>query len=157
MQTGKKYFNKTSKKQIKMNKTLFVLLSISILISSCVKQDTPTNPLNDRVDTTTNSQSKLGMFMSGPFGRVSGSAKIYSMNNMHTLALENVDISNGPDLHVYISKEILPVNYIDLGRLKSTMGNQVYEIPGNPDFTQYKYALIHCQQYNHLFGSAELK
>ena len=140
-----------------MNKTLFVLLSISILISSCVKQDTPTNPLDDRVDTTTNSQSKLGMFMNGPFGRVTGSAKIYSMNNMHTLALENVDISNGPDLHVYISKEIFPVNYIDLGRLKSTMGNQVYEIPGNPDFTQFKYALIHCQQYNHLFGSAELK
>ena len=140
-----------------MNKTLFVLLSISILISSCVKQDTPTNPLDDRVDTTTNSQSKLGMFMNGPFGRVTGSEKIYSMNNMHTLALENVYISNGPDLHVYISKEIFPVNYIDLGRLKSTMGNQVYEIPGNPDFTQFKYALIHCQQYNHLFGSAELK
>ncbi len=140
-----------------MKKTAFVLLSISILISSCVKQNTPTNPLDDRVDTTTNSQSKLGMFMNGPYGRVSGTAKIYQLNNMNSLALENVSISNGPDLHVYISKEILPVNYIDLGRLKSTMGNQVYEIPGNPDFTQYKYALIHCQQFNHLFGSAELK
>jgi hypothetical protein len=26
-----------------------------------------------------------------------------------------------------------------------------------PDLSVYKYALIHCQQYNHLFGSAALK
>jgi hypothetical protein len=49
------------------------------------------------------------------------------------------------------------MNFIDLGRLQSTSGNQVYTIQGNPDFTQYKYALIHCQRYNHLFGSAELR
>ncbi len=140
-----------------MKKILFVLFSITVLFSACVKQDTPTNPIDDRVDTTTNMQSRLGMFMNGPYGRVSGDAKIYTLNNKHTLALENVNISNGPDLHVYISKEILPVNYIDLGRLQSTIGNQVYIIPGNPDFTKYKYALIHCQRFNHLFGSAELK
>lgn len=140
-----------------MKKILFVLFSITGLFSACVKQDTPTNAIDDRVDITTHTQTKLGMFMNGPYGRVSGDAKIYTVNNMHTLALENVVISNGPDLHVYISKEILPVNYIDLGRLQSTIGNQVYVIPGNLDFTKYKYALIHCQRFNHLFGSAELK
>ena len=66
-------------------------------------------------------------------------------------------ISNGPDLHVYLSKEAFPVNFIDLGRIKSTSGNQLYTISGMPDFVQYKYALIHCQRYNHLFGSALLK
>ena len=79
------------------------------------------------------------------------------MGTTHMLQLENVSISNGPDLHVYISKEVIPVNYIDLGRLQSISGNQVYQIPGDPDFTKYKYALIHCQRYNHLFGSAELR
>jgi hypothetical protein len=73
------------------------------------------------------------------------------------LKFQAVTISNGPDLHVYLSKEVLPVNYIDLGRLQSTSGNQVYELTGNPDFSQYKYALVHCQRYNHLFGSAELR
>ena len=140
-----------------MKKMLFVLISFSFLLIACIKENTPTNPVDDRVDTTTNSQSKLGMFINGPYGSVSGNAKIYTLNNMHTLALENVVISNGPDLHVYISKELLPVNYIDLGKLQSTLGNQVYEIPGNPDLVQYKYALIHCQRYNHLFGSAELR
>lgn len=94
--------------------------------------------------------------MNGPYGSVTGGAKVFKENDTFTLQLLNVNISNGPDLHVYISKEVLPVNFIDLGKLKSTMGNQVYDIPGNPDFTQYKYALIHCQQYNHLFGSAVL-
>jgi hypothetical protein len=88
---------------------------------------------------------------------VSGTAKIYFQNNQFKLALENVLISNGPDLHVYLSKELLPATFIDLGKLQSVAGNQVYDIPGNPDFSQYKYALIHCKQYNHLFASAELR
>jgi hypothetical protein len=126
-------------------------------LASCKKNDTPTIPLDNVVDTTMTTGDYRGMFINGPYGSVSGSAAIYFQNNQYLLALEGVTISNGPDLHVYVSKEILPVNFIDLGRLQSTGGNQVYTIPGSPDFTQYKYALIHCQRYNHLFGSAELR
>jgi hypothetical protein len=140
-----------------MKKILFIVFSASLLFTACVKENTATNPVDDRVDTTVNMQKKIGMFADGPYGRVSGEAKVFCVNNKFTLALENVVISNGPDLHVYLSKEVQPVNYIDLGKLQSTMGNQVYEISGTPDFTQYKYALIHCQRYNHLFGSAELR
>jgi hypothetical protein len=139
-----------------MKQILFLLIACSLVVSSCIKENTPTNPVDDRADTTSTSV-KTGMFINGPYGSVSGTARIVTLNNKFTLALENVVISNGPDLHVYISKEVQPVNYIDLGRLQSTMGNQLYEIPGNPDFTQYKYALVHCQRYNHLFGSAELR
>lgn len=65
--------------------------------------------------------------------------------------------SNGPDLKVYLSKELQPVNFINLGALKSVNGNQVYGVTGMPDIMEYKYALVHCQAFNHLFGSAELK
>jgi hypothetical protein len=58
---------------------------------------------------------------------------------------------------VYLSKEVQPISFVNLGPLKSTNGTQLYNIPTGVDFTQYKYALVHCQQYNHLFGSAELK
>ena len=157
MQAGKKYFTNQPRQNFNMKKLLFLLSSVILVFTGCVKQDTPTNPIDEKVDTAVSMQARLGMFINGPYGSVSGNAKIYTMDNMHTLALENVTISNGPDLHVYISKELLPVNYIDLGRLQSISGNQLYTIPGNPDFTQYKYALIHCQRYNHLFGSAELR
>jgi hypothetical protein len=139
-------------------KSSIIISFLSVcLLAACSRDDSPTAPLNDTVDTTMNMSSYRGMFINGPYGSVNGRAAIYLQNSQYLLALENVSISNGPDLHVYVSKEILPVNFIDLGRLQSTMGNQVYTIPGNPDFSQYKYALIHCQRYNHLFGSAELR
>jgi Electron transfer DM13 len=136
---------------------LFMMVCLTVAVSSCVKENTPTIPLNNNIDTTTAMSRYMGTFMNGPYGSVSGATRIYFQNNGFILALEGVRISNGPDLHVYLSKEIQPVNYIDLGSLQSVSGNQLYSIPGSPDFSQYKYALIHCQRYNHLFGSAELR
>jgi hypothetical protein len=133
-----------------------IIILLIIGFTACIKENTPVIPLNDSVDTGAMGQ-QMGNFMNGPYGMVSGSAKVYKQDNEYVLALQNVSISNGPDLHVYVSKEVIPVNFIDLGSLKSTIGNQVYSIPGNPDFSQYKYALIHCKRYNHLFGSAELQ
>ena len=86
-----------------------------------------------------------------------GTAKVYKQNNQLLLALVDMIISNGPDLHIYLSKEADPINFIDLGKLKSTNGNQVYEIPVNTDLSMYNHALVHCQLYNHLFGNTELK
>jgi len=101
-------------------------------------------------------QLNSGEFINGPYGSVSGKAAVYSINDSLLLSLQNMIISNGPALYVYLSKEMLPVNFIDLGPLQSTKGNQLYVIPGKPDFSQYRYALIDCKQYNHLFGSAAL-
>jgi Electron transfer DM13 len=140
-----------------MKKNLIVLITGLIFFTSCKKDKASTAVLNETTDTTTAAKKLMGTFMNGPYGTVMGGVQVYEENNTFTLQLQNVTISNGPDLHVYISKEEQPVNFIDLGKLKSTMGNQVYNIPGKPDFTQYKFALIHCQQYNHLFGSASLQ
>ena len=137
---------------------LFFSLFVIFLISSCVKDNTPKAPVNNPVDTTMAMSRFSGTFGNGPYGVVTGSARIYlKNNNQYILALENFNSSNGPDLHVYLSKEVLPVNYIDLGRLQSVSGNQQYPLTGSINLSEYKYALIHCQQYNHLFGSAELK
>jgi|SRR5204863_4455186 len=117
-----------------MIKIRTIIIAIVIGLGGCVKENTPVFPLNDNVDGGT-TQQQMGNFINGPYGSVSGNAKVYRQDNEYVLALQSVFISNGPDLHVYISKEILPVNFIDLGSLKSTNGNQVYVIPGNPDFT----------------------
>lgn len=139
-----------------MKQLLIVLLLTITFFSSCIKQRTPDVALNEVVDTTVK-QKYTGAFVNGPWGKVSGKAIIsQAYNGQFSLVLDSVTISNGPDLYVYLSKEIQPVNFISLGKLKATMGTQVYPINGMPDFTEYKYALIHCQQYNHLFGSALL-
>lgn len=141
-----------------MKKTLAFLIMIMFIAFSCTKNDgTAAITLNDRVDTIAKivTSTMPGTFISNG-ENVKGLAKVYTKDGKLTLALEDFSTNNGPDLHVYLSKEKQPVNFIDLGKLKATAGNQLYDISGMPDFTQYKFALIHCQQYNHLFGSAEI-
>jgi len=144
-----------------MKKIFYFVVFVALISLSCSKQNqTPEARLNEKLDSAGNAAwlQYAGRFINGPYGSAMGSAKIYQLGNTQfILALDSITISNGPDLHVYLSKEVQPLNFIDLGRLKSTNGNQLYEISGMPDFSAYKYALIHCQQYNHLFGSAALK
>ncbi len=82
--------------------------------------------------------------------------KIYLKENKYIVSFENFSTNNGPDLKVYISKKMYPVNFIKLGDLRSTKGNLLYDIPGTPDFMIYKYVQIYCEKYDHLFGYALL-
>ncbi|MEP6597692.1 MAG: DM13 domain-containing protein [Ginsengibacter sp.] len=134
---------------------IFTIATITFF-SSCKKASTETlDQMINPADTTAKLQYG-GTFASGPSGTVTGLAKIYKKEGKYILALENFVTTNGPDLKVYLSKEKFPVNFIKLGNLQSTNGNQLYDIPGTPDFTNYRYALIHCEKYNHLYGYAEL-
>lgn len=83
----------------------------------------------------------------------SGMVKIYLENNQYKLSIENYTISSGPDLKVYLSKSNTPNDFVNLGNLNATT---VYSIPQSVDLKEYKFVLIHCQQYNHLFAVAEL-
>ena len=139
-----------------MKKISFVLLTLVLIATACSKQNaTPTTPLNEMVDTVAVLKYS-GALMNGNEGTVMGTINIYLKDSRYQLELQDFSVTNGPDLHVYLSKEVQPVNFIDLGKLKSTTGNQLYDIPGTPDFSEYKYGLIHCQQYDVLFGKSEL-
>lgn len=143
-----------------MKKTFYALSLVCIVVlSSCTKSGyAPEQTTNDTIDSTSTSLQLRGILESGPYGTVTGVVKIFTDTlGKYNLLLDSFSTSNGPDLHVYLSQEVQPIHFIDLGKLKSTNGTQSYSITNTPDFTQYKYALIHCQQYNHLFGSAELK
>jgi hypothetical protein len=125
--------------------------------TGCKKESTPTASLNEQVDpSTAKPESNSGDFINGPYGAVSGSARIYVTDGKYQLALMNFQATNGPDLKVYISKEQEPAHFVNLGSLKSTSGNQVYEIPDGVNVTDYTYALIYCKQYSHLFGYTKL-
>lgn len=135
-------------------KSIFlVVLAIMPVLISCNK--TSTVRLDEMVSTESMLKSD-GSFIGYGSEKVSGQAKIYVADNKYMLKLENFSSSNGPDLKVYLSKASSPLDYISLGDLKSTNGNQVYEISGTPDFTKYSFVLIHCERFNHLYGSAEL-
>lgn len=150
-------------------KKLFVLCLVVIAVA-CKKDLSPTIPVNDNpggngMDTMgmmmrTDTPVTLfrGTFINGPYGATSGTARIIKdSSGAHHLYLENFTVSNGPDLKVYLSSDLSATKYLRLGNLKSTNGNQLYDIPGTPDYAEYKYALIWCERFAHLFGSALLK
>ncbi|HEX2606064.1 MAG TPA: DM13 domain-containing protein, partial [Flavisolibacter sp.] len=132
---------------------------LTLIAISCNKgtMDTPLPVPEPTPPGTVEQPINSGTLMNGPYGTVSGSINLYERSGSYVLGLKNFSTSAGPDLHVYVSKEMIPVNFIDLGKLKQNTGDQFYAIPGNPDFRAYRFALIHCQQYNHLFGYTELK
>ena len=125
----------------------FLIMPAILMFCTCKKDDTSTIPII--VDS--------GYFSNGPYGSVSGMVNIYKTGAQYELALENFSSSNGPDLKVYLSKEKQPVNFVSLGSLKSTTGNQLYTIPVSVKVNDYKFALIHCEKFNHLFGFTQLR
>lgn len=136
---------------------LIIVLGLGIFFTACKKEKTPSVILNEIPDSTAVPQA-TGAFNNGPYGNVSGQAAIILTGTTYELKFTNFSSSNGPDLRVYLSKEMNPVNYIDLGPLKATGGNQLYPISAPPaNLSQYKYALVHCRQFNHLFGWALLQ
>jgi hypothetical protein len=142
-------------------KKLFVpcllFLLTAAVVAGCKKESTPTRALTEKVDLAVSApQSNSSGFANGPYGAVTGNARIYLTNGKYQLALENFSSSNGPDLKVYLSKEQNPVGFVNLGSLRSTSGDQVYDIPAGADVKDYTYALIYCQQFSHLFGYAKL-
>ena len=83
------------------------------------------------------------------------------------LTLENLDTSNGPDVHVWLSAAHVvegpagwftagSAEYYDLGLMKGNQGNQVYEIPPEVELSKYKSVDLWCVQFSVSFGAAEL-
>lgn len=137
----------------------------SILLTSCFKGDI--QPLQVRttmpvVQPVTGMSVVPAFLYRGVFAptsgiNVSGQAKIALDSGRHLLLLDSFSVSSGPDLKVYLAQAYPPANYINLGALQRNSGTQLYPIPAGIDFSTYKYVLIHCQQYNHLFGHATLQ
>lgn len=136
-------------------KTTLFFLSLFLVFCSCEQEGELTQNKTTVIENPQNSTDKFkGTF--APTSGISGGGmvRIYQENNQLKLALENYSIESGPDLKVYLSKTDLPNDFINLGNVNAATK---YNIPANTSFSDYKFVLIHCQQYNHLFAIAELK
>lgn len=139
------------------------LLPVLLLLQACFKGDIQppqtvslSNPVSQPSATAENILFR-GAFMPTSGITISGVAKVLKDSIRQVVKLDSFSVSPGPDLKVYLSKEYPAINFINLGSLQRNIGVQVYTLPDAVDFASYKYVLIHCQQYNHLFGFALLK
>ncbi|MET0782307.1 MAG: DM13 domain-containing protein [Microbacterium sp.] len=83
------------------------------------------------------------------------------------LAIESLETTNGPDVHVWLSAG--PViegfdgwftaagyEYVDLGPIKGNLGDQLYDIPAGVDLTAFRTVDLWCVQFAVSFGAAAL-
>ena len=79
----------------------------------------------------------------------------------HVLRLEDLNVTNGPDLHVLLMVDPegsdKSQGYLDLGKLKGNIGNQNYPIPPDADISIYNAVMIYCQPFHVVFSTAPLR
>jgi hypothetical protein len=113
-----------------------------------------TSTANTRQDTL-----RTGSFVGVGDGihNAEGIAKVVPLEDgSNILRLENLHVTNGPDLYVYLATDKSASDFVSLGKLKANNGNQNYNIPSEIDLTKYDTVLIWCRPFSVLFGSAEL-
>ena len=86
----------------------------------------------------------------------SGTVRVVKTEDGDVVRYENFKTLNGPDLYVYLSKDLEAKEYVSLGALKATEGNVNYQVPRGIATEDYRYALVWCKQFGVLFNYAEL-
>ncbi|MFB7369512.1 DM13 domain-containing protein [Streptomyces sp. NPDC056222] len=97
-----------------------------------------------------------------------GTVKLIRLpDGTHTVRLEGLETSNGPDLRVWLTDA--PVKegvagwrvfddgkYVSLGKLKGNKGDQNYAVPAGVDPSGFGSVTIWCDRFDVSFGAARL-
>lgn len=119
-------------------------------------------------------EPQIQFFPSGIFEQgdstysISGNALTGDDNGETSLAFTDFNVSNGPDLFVYLVRTddytnqgvkdaVSNGDYIDLGDLKGNIGNQKYTVFDDIDLSEYDTVSIWCRQFGRNFGFARLR
>lgn len=86
----------------------------------------------------------------------SGSARIVEADGKQYVRYENFKTINGPDIYVYLAKDLDAKEYVNLGKVRATEGDINYEIPAEVDVAAYPYVLTWCKTFSVLFNYADL-
>ncbi len=97
-----------------------------------------------------------------------GNVTLYrSANGKLLLRFDDFSVTNGPDLHVYLSGAAAPktkddlsgggVPEIDIGALKGSVGNQQFAVPAELKIASYKSVVIYSQALAAIYSTARLQ
>ncbi|MGQ4619436.1 DM13 domain-containing protein [Nocardia sp. R7R-8] len=109
-----------------------------------------------------------GTFISHEHATAGTVAVLRLPDGSRVLRLENLDTSDGPDLHVWLTDAPVRAgrdgwfvfddgSHTDLGRLKGNQGDQNYPIPAEADLARLTSVAIWCDRFDVSFGAAEVR
>ena len=148
-----------------MNVSVLMILS-GMIFFSCSKSGSDPTPdsgaltVND-APPSNSSIIKMGMFIGYAHG-LDGTAALYVDGaGAKVLRFENFTMSQGPDVHVYVSKSanFSNANVIEVANLADgySKSNINFKVTSPSYTSDHKFVLVYCVQYNSLFGNTELK
>lgn len=125
-------------------------------IESIPDESTPEPVTDEPID-------DFGVTTSGPFPitgttghPASGNIEIIESPEEKLVYYKNYYGTNGPDLKVYLAKDLDARDIVDLGDAKGNQGNLIYGAPLDVDFSEYKYVLTWCEAFGVLFDYAKI-
>ncbi len=107
---------------------------------------------------------RQGKFVgSDSFHQGSGNVGVYQQGDRFVVRFENFSVTNGPALHVILTKHPSPYlhdavgdDYVDLGTLKGNLGDQNYELPPDIFLSDFQSVVIYCVPFRAVFATATL-
>ncbi len=99
---------------------------------------------------------------------IKGKALVTEQDGVRTISLTDFDVTNGPDLFVYIVSAANTENttvknavgekrFVNIGALKGNRGNQTYILPAEVELNDQSTVTIWCRRFFRNFGAADLK
>jgi hypothetical protein len=99
------------------------------------------------------------------FHRGSGEVTVYRLEDgSHVLRLEDIEVTNGPDLRVLVTpahginnrEALQAAGYLELDALKGNIGSQNYDFPAGYQVPELMTVVIYCKPFHVIFSTAEL-
>lgn len=132
------------------------MIFVCALCFACAPEPaSPEQPIDDDFDVSMATFIRGGTIV-GVGHTAAGMAALYDKMGTKVILLSPYESQNGPDLKIYLSKDESAGDYINLGKLKSTMGKQSYIVPSGVNTDEYRYMLVWCEKFSVLFARAEL-
>lgn len=133
----------------------FAYYAISPLFRS-VKIDEAVPQMPDAEDVQSEQQIVLAPVIGTTGHPASGTVRVIEADGKSYIRYENFKTINGPDLYVYLAKDLDAKDFVSLGTLRATEGNVNYEIPESVNLEEYQYVMTWCRQFSALFNYADI-
>jgi hypothetical protein len=138
-------------------KATLILIGMLVILFSCSKEEEmklmqPETP-PDLSGATLLRQGVL----QGINHSASGTVTVYQNDKTLFVVLDPFMSQSGPDLKVYLSKDVTASEYLRLGNLMAFSGSQTYLIPSGYSINEYSYVHIWCEKFSVEFARAEIK
>ena len=98
------------------------------------------------------------------FHKGEGTATLYRVGQDIVLRLDPFKVTNGPDLHVILTKTPAPKSrrdvdegYVEVAKLKGNVGSQNYALPKGVLLADYHAVVIYCKPFHVVFATAALQ